>query len=133
MTIEGGCHCGAIRYQAGGRPYHATLCHCLDCRRSSGAAFMAWFSLPARDFAVTRGRLALYASSPGVQRGFCGDCGSSLTYRDTRLNEVDVSVATLDAPEAMPPADQIWVQSRISWTERMPGLPAHARNRDGSG
>ncbi|ONG56472.1 aldehyde-activating protein [Pseudoroseomonas deserti] len=133
MRHQGGCHCGAIRYVAKGEPYNATACHCLDCRRSSGAPFMAWFSVATQNFAVTQGTMALYASSPGVQRGFCGACGTSLTYFNASLGEVDVSTATLDEPSEPAPRDHIWVQSRIPWVELGTFLPAHARNRDGSG
>ena len=37
MTLAGGCMCGAVRYEADGAPFHATLCHCVDCRRAGGA------------------------------------------------------------------------------------------------
>ena len=44
MTLTGGWVCGAVRYEADGAPFHATLCHCVDGRRASGAPGLAWFS-----------------------------------------------------------------------------------------
>lgn len=43
-NMQGGCLCGAVRYEATGRPHNVTHCHCADCRRSSGAAFVRWAS-----------------------------------------------------------------------------------------
>ncbi|HAJ02504.1 MAG TPA: aldehyde-activating protein, partial [Brevundimonas sp.] len=34
--LEGGCHCGAVRYRTDGKVEHHALCHCLDCRKSAG-------------------------------------------------------------------------------------------------
>ena len=42
MTITGGCHCGAIRYQVEGEAIVHALCHCTDCRRHSGAPMVGW-------------------------------------------------------------------------------------------
>src|SRR5687767_12371984 len=50
--IQGGCLCGAVRYEAAGQPYNITHCHCTDCRRSSGAAFvtpLTFLSAPDAD------------------------------------------------------------------------------------
>ena len=65
QTIQGGCLCGAMRYEATGRPYNITHCHCTDCRRSSGAAFVTWASLLRTQFLFTRGE----AKSPGCAEG----------------------------------------------------------------
>jgi hypothetical protein len=42
MAITGGCHCGAIRYQAEGEALTHALCHCTDCRRHAGAPMVGW-------------------------------------------------------------------------------------------
>ena len=42
MKIAGGCHCGAIRYEAEGEALTSALCHCTDCRRHAGAPMVAW-------------------------------------------------------------------------------------------
>lgn len=128
--LEGGCLCGRIRYAAGGTPFHATACHCTDCRRSSGAPFVAWFSVPADQFRLLQGELRGFASSPGVQRGFCGDCGTSLTYRNEAQPEIDVSTATLDEPDRVPAQDHIWTRSKLGWVELGSQLPAYAKGRD---
>ena len=51
MSYVGGCHCGAIRYRLEAEPVHVDLCHCVDCRRNSGAPVVCWAGFP--DSALT--------------------------------------------------------------------------------
>ena len=45
-THQGGCFCGLVRYETTGAPAHETICHCAICRGTTGAASVAWFSIP---------------------------------------------------------------------------------------
>lgn len=129
-VLEGGCHCGAVRYRAGGRPFDVTHCHCVDCRRTSGAAFVTWFSVATPDLAFTRGTPARRASSPGVERTFCAACGTALTYqRRDRVSDIDVTACSLDDPVAVAPEDHIWTQQQVPWVRIADGLPRHATTR----
>lgn len=128
--LRGGCLCGKIRYEGRGRPFNATFCHCILCRRSAGAPFVAWFSLRRAEFRVTAGELAHFASSEAGRRGFCRDCGTQLTFTDRGLpDELDITTASLDDPEAVPPRDHSWTQSRIGWVRTCDGLPEHRTRR----
>ena len=70
----------------------------------------------------------MFESSPGVERGFCARCGTSLTYRRAnRPGLFDVTTASLDDPEAFPPTKEIWVEERLSWEAGNPSLPQYAR------
>ena len=128
MIHEGGCLCGAVRYRVTG-PAHATsLCHCYSCRRATGGPSLAWVIFPEDRVAITRGALAVYGSSPGVERGFCATCGTSLTYRRAnRPGLFDVTTISLDDPEAFPPAIEIWTEERLSWIAPNPALPQFAQ------
>lgn len=115
-SIEGGCLCGAIRYRATAAPRVSTLCHCRSCRLANGAPSVAWTVFPAHAFAFVAGKPVEFESSPGVMRGFCGQCGTPLTYR--RLVEtgtIDVTTATLDAADDYAPSKEIWVAEKLSW------------------
>ena len=101
MEANGGCLCGAVRYRVTGAPQATSLCHCNSCRRSTGGPSLAWAIFAEQDVEITKGTLAIHASSPGVERGFCARCGTSLTYRrDNRPGLFDVTTASLDDPEA---------------------------------
>ena len=113
---EGGCLCGAIRYRVTSAPTALVVCHCRSCRLSSGAPSLAWAIFRAADFAFTRGTPATFASSPGVERGFCSRCGTTLTYSGSdRTNVADVTTATLDDPDAFVPTKEIWLEEKIGW------------------
>jgi hypothetical protein len=127
--LEGGCHCGAVRYLAAGQPYHATLCHCTDCRRTAGAPAVAWFTVRADGFRITRGEPRSYRSSAAATRTFCPVCGTALTYRRDGLDEVDITIASLDRPEAVPPEDHTFARSRLHWMDGLASLPHHATLR----
>ena len=123
-TYEGGCRCGAIRYVATAAPYATSLCHCRSCRLSAGAPSLAWVIFREDDIRITRGSLLVHESSPGVERGFCGRCGTSLSYtRANRPGLFDVTTASLDDPESLPPAKEIWTSQRLSWTAPNAALP----------
>jgi hypothetical protein len=130
-SLDGGCHCGEVRYIATGSAYGITHCHCQTCRRTSGAAFVTWAGFDADKFRFTRGQPVSYASSPNVLRTHCKLCGTSLTYQRLDLpHSIDVTVASLDNPEALKPEDHTWTESRVSWIGGLDHLPQYRRDRN---
>ena len=130
MTIrfeeDGGCACGDIRYRASAAPTALTLCHCRSCRIASGAPSLAWAVFRKEDLRWLRGAPTQFISSPGVERGFCGRCGTTLTYRrDSRADFLDVTLATLDRAEHLPPLREIWTAERLPWIAANATLPQH--------
>ena len=129
-TLEGGCLCGALRYRIEADRLATSICHCATCRRAAGAQSVAWTTVPANGFAWTAGAPAAYVSSPGVVRTHCPVCGTSLTYQSA-VDSIDVTVASLDAPEALPPAREIWLAHRLAWEPVDPALPGFPQELDG--
>lgn len=130
--LQGGCFCGAVRYETTGRPYHATNCHCSICRRTTGAPFVAWFSVPRASFRFVQGTAASFRSSPQATRSFCAQCGTQLTFvHDDASAEVDITTCSLDDPAGLPPEDHTHTASRLAWTVLADGLPAHRAARPG--
>jgi hypothetical protein len=113
---EGGCLCGSIRYRIAGMPTAQALCHCRSCRLAAGAPSVAWIVVRREHFAITKGAPAQFRSSPSVVRTFCGQCGTALTYQhDYSPNTIDITTATLEAPEDFPPTREIWLEHRLAW------------------
>lgn len=124
---EGGCLCGAIRYQVRGEPLMVALCHCAMCRRAAGAPAVAWAMFTLTELRFLRAEPARYVSSPGVERGFCGRCGTTLTFTGAMIpGLVDVTLGSLDDPADLPPQMHIWEQSRVPWLALADDLPRHA-------
>jgi hypothetical protein len=128
--LEGGCFCGFVRYQADGPPSQGTNCHCSICRRTSGAPFVAWLTVPAAGFRFRSGRPTSFASSDHGTRTFCPRCGTPLTFQSTRFpQEIDVTTCSLDDPERHAPKDHTRTSSKLSWVELGTRLPAFAEAR----
>jgi hypothetical protein len=99
------------------------------CRRAAGAPAVAWFSV-RRSGLRFAGVPADYESSPGVRRQFCPRCGTQLTFSDTRSpNEIDITTASLDDPEQLPPEDHTFSQNRLHWMHLDEQLPRYLRTR----
>jgi len=79
--ITGGCYCGAIRYESDEPPISAMVCHCRECQRWTGSAFLAAVAFTLTGFRYTKGSPKLNQSAPILERSFCPDCGSSLHSR----------------------------------------------------
>lgn len=123
--IDGGCFCGFVRYRADGTPSHETNCHCSICRRTSGAPFVAWLTVPAGQLTFTAGAPARFQSSEHGTRTFCPRCGTPLTFQSSRFaDEIDVTICSLDDPEAVRPKDHTHIRSALSWVVLADDLPA---------
>ncbi len=129
MNHTGQCLCGAVRYEVSGNPNSVSLCHCTDCRRSSGAPMVAWAEFPEGSVRVTKGTPKTINSSGATVRSFCADCGSGLFYRNPEMlpGVVEVQSSTLDDPDAFPPTTQIQVAERLGWMRRAHELPEFHR------
>ena len=116
--LEGGCLCGAIRFRATGKPTNTMVCHCQTCRRAAGSPVVAWLTFDRKDFRITRGKLSEFNSTPPVTRGFCGTCGTPLTFESTRFpDETDVTICSLDDPEQVPPRDHTRAATKLTWVK----------------
>lgn len=116
--VQGGCHCGAIRYEASAPPERNSICHCTDCRRASGAPLVAWALYAANDVRVIKGAPKVRESSEHGRRHFCPECGTGLFYTNDMIfkDQIDVQSATLDDPDAIvAPSAQVQTAERIGW------------------
>ena len=125
---EGGCQCGAVRYEVSGEPRYHALCHCTDCRKSSGAPLVAWAIFPAEAVRIT-GTPKVHASSEHARRHFCAECGSGLFYTNEIVfpGLIDIQSATLDDPDSIPLGIQVQTAERIGWMATAHELPQFER------
>jgi hypothetical protein len=124
--LTGGCFCGRIRYEVVGSPFNETNCHCSTCRRTTGAPFVAWFSVRRSQFRIVSGTPTLFNSSDTARRGLCPQCGTQLTFENRELpDEIDITTCSLDDPERVPPKDHTRTSSKLSWISLSDGLPKY--------
>jgi hypothetical protein len=126
---EGGCACGAVRYRLTADPLIVHACHCRDCQRLTGSAFVLnlWIE---REFVEPSGAeprsVTLRAGSgAGHDVAFCGTCSTALwsRYHAPPGDTLFVRGTTLDDPGAFAPDVHIFTRSKQPWLE----LPEGAR------
>lgn len=124
FSVDGGCLCGGFRYTLRAEPTGLGDCHCVDCRRSSGAPFVTWGTVPRPAFQVLHGTLRRVPFAARV-RGFAACCGTHLLFEDAADSPtVDIAIATLDEPSRFPPRKAIWTEDKLPWVTLNPALPA---------
>lgn len=131
--LTGGCGCGRVRWRAKEPVLHRVHCHCVLCRKGSGAILVPWLTVERAEFAWTGERSAFYRSSAKGERSFCPVCGTKLTFtHDDSPDHIDLALGSLDDVEAGYPLDQIHGESRVAWLAVDPNLPfrsGHAPTR----
>lgn len=112
---EGGCMCGAVRYRLSGPFTFSAHCHCRSCQRAVGAGFVTDTAVAPDDFEVIKGKMMIYHSSPGVCRGFCSQCGTSLSYSGDDWTDYAIMTATLDDPAVASPTANAYTKDKQPW------------------
>lgn len=127
--IAGGCFCGAVRYTVAGPEKFACFCHCCSCQHAAGAPVVAWATFDRDTFEITRGEMHWHASSPGVTRGLCSNCGTAVSYEnEKRPGEIDLTLNSLDEPDGPVLRAHIWTEDRRPWLQIDDELPVYERN-----
>ncbi|MBS0385334.1 MAG: GFA family protein [Proteobacteria bacterium] len=121
-TYDGRCLCGDVRFRAIGAPKWVLWCHCQSCRRHSGAPASVFVSFAHEQVSMLAGEIAKYGSSPGVERGFCARCGSTLTCSNARLpNETHFHVGAFERAADLAPMGELFGGERLPWFEPRTG------------
>lgn len=127
--VTGRCFCGAIRFEADGPEKFACYCYCESCQRSAGAPVVAWATYSRDTFRVTHSEMHWHHSSPGVTRGICGECGSSISYEnEKRTGEIDITLNCLDDPCGPALKAHIWTEDKQPWLQIGDDLPVYEKN-----
>ena len=131
--LQGGCLCGAVRYEITAPFVSAGYCHCTRCQRRTGTGSSANGRVPRAGFRLLGGsdQLRAFKPSTGVPKLFCTVCGSALFSGDPLSDpEVAVRLGTLDDDPGIRPSFRQFVAFAVPW-EPMPddGLERHAGAR----
>jgi hypothetical protein len=127
-SVEGGCHCGAVRYECSADPIVGAHCHCTDCQKLSGSGHTFHLAFP-KDAVKVSGEVKTYDhtadSGATVTTSFCANCGSPLLGRSSGMPDmVTVRATSLDDPNAFQPQMVVYTRSARTWDQVPPGLPA---------
>ena len=120
MTLTGGCHCEALRFEIEGALRMRALCLCRTCQKISGGAGNLFIGLMADDFRYTRGeprRFARKDAPDAPVREFCGECGVHIASRSPKApGGLIVKVGALDEPAVFEgPAMVFWAEEKMAF------------------
>lgn len=116
--VEGACLCGRTRFRITFPTRFFSHCHCESCRRAFGAPVVTWAGVPSEQFAWLSAStdVGRYASSEGVERTFCRQCGTSLTFESTAwAGETHVAAATLSGALDRPVGGHAFYEEHVPW------------------
>lgn len=115
-AITGRCYCGKMRFEAQTLPSIVSYCHCLDCRRVSGAPVAAFAAFDHETLQFTPAPGPPVSHHPGVTRWFCKECGSPLAAQfDYLPGQTYVPLGLIDQAAELPPTLHSHAQSQLPW------------------
>jgi hypothetical protein len=126
--VEGGCACGQVRYRLTSEPMFVHCCHCLNCQRQTGSAFVI-------NLLIETDRVELLAGEPervDVPRDVgpaqqvlrCPDCRVAVYSHYGRTEIAFVRSGTLDDPTRIEPDVHIFTRSKVGWLRLPDSVPA---------
>ena len=125
---EGGCACGALRYRLASEPMFTHCCHCLNCQRQTGSAFVVNLMIEADRVELLRGEPHVVDAprdDASAQRVFrCSECQVAIYSEYSRPEVLFVRAGTLDAPREIVPDVHIFTRSKVEWVTLPEGAPA---------
>lgn len=134
---KGGCLCGAVRFEARGEPFGANHCHCLSCRKHTGAPVVTLSGWTADQVSFSGTPRKIYNSSEGIGRAFCPECGTPLTWEGISSTGVgaifEIHISAFDDPNLFPPTSHTNEGERIAWFDIADELPRFTEWDEGNG
>lgn len=123
---EGGCLCGKARYSIDVEGGEVGNCHCITCRRHSGAPYETYIDVPLAQFSWLSKPSGYIQTGDNSGRGFCKECGTPLSFEDANEPELAcMLVATLDDPSGILPTYEIYTKSRMDGVPIVEGAKQH--------
>lgn len=132
MKLNGGCLCGAVRFEGNAEPVFQVKCHCVDCRKLAGSGHAAMIGV-ASDSVTFAGEVREFSSRADsgreVTRGFCAACGAGIRSRNAAApGLVFLRASALDDPNQFAPQMSVWTSRATTWDAVTTGIPAFPEN-----
>jgi len=125
---EGGCACGAVRYRLASEPLFVHCCHCLNCQRQTGSAFVVNVLIETDRVELLDGEpepIAVPRSGGKKQKIWrCPTCQTALYSEYTSPRVRFVRAGTLDDPSSVAPDVHIFTRSKLPWLTLPEPVPA---------
>ena len=128
-TFEGGCACGRMRYRLESKPMFVHCCHCRDCQRQTGSAFVINALIETDRVNKLKGETEAVPVPTDSGRPHaihrCPVCKVAVwSHYGGREKLSFIRVGALDDPSALPPDVHIYTRSKLPWVALPDGVPA---------
>jgi len=127
MNINGSCLCQAVSYEVTNAAFRQSAhCHCVNCRKTHGAAFGTYAPVNDGEFRWLKGEelVSRYESSAHTYRCFCSKCGSPLAAFDG-IKIRCITMGTVDGDPGIRPEYHMYVSAKVPWYEITDSLPQY--------
>ena len=112
--MRGHCLCKLVTLKSSSQPQWQGFCHCESCRRATSGPVVAWMGFN-KDTVTFSTPPKVFVSSEGVERGFCGDCGSPLFFKSEKWpDEIHLYGASLDGPQDFTPEAHYFFSEKLT-------------------
>ncbi len=127
---EGGCLCGAARYQIDLKDAHTLACHCRECQKHMGTPYSIFTVVPSNQFKWLKKPDSSITISERATRLFCGSCGTYLKWEGVEAtDEAEVNAMTLDDPTCIKIDEEIFTRTRLPWVNTVQGARQYMTTR----
>ena len=131
-TQQGGCLCGATRYEITGTPMIVHACHCTTCQRRFGTPMAVNLWIEESRVKLLFGEPVKHGELVGEEgqktEGWaCSECGFGLwtVYHSAPKGSLFVRAGTLDDPSVFPPDVHIFTRSKQPWMQIPDDVPSN--------
>ena len=122
--MRGRCFCGAITFEIHGPVQACVTCHCESCRRQCSAPMTAYIGVLDAHWKWTGKEPKVFNSSPGVERRFCDNCGTPLSFRSEKMSGMmHFFASAMEAPEQFEPTLHAAFEEKLPWLKLADHLP----------
>ncbi len=134
--VSGSCLCGNIKFEYYGQVGPASYCHCNDCKKVTGSAFLVSLRFNLKDLKIftenpSKSFTKISDSGNEITREFCPDCGSPLfTFSPHHPDYVWVKAGCLDDMSIVEPTYQSWTDSKVKWSIIPNDLKGYSKSRN---
>ena len=129
--FEGSCSCSKLRFRLNAEPLIVHACHCRQCQRITGSAFVMNALIEREEVELLTGDIACF-KFPGTRHTayYCPECVTYVwsEYKSGRFNEcLFIRVGTLKEPDLWPPNVHIFTESKQPWVTIPESMPSYRK------
>ena len=128
--IKGGCLCGRVEFQVSGPFESFHICHCSQCRRSTGSAHASNIFSASDKITWLKGQELVKRFDPDVpgsmiSKSFCSHCGSLVPYISASSGKLVIPAGSLNGDPTIRPQDNIFWKNRADWYDSVSEAPRY--------